>query len=249
MNTELSPYAEVELQPLLHSNGAESSRVAVVVDPQGDCFEAGVMSRDYKLISNKAISNVAYELLDRTDLPYEEHKVLWDGRRFKQQFVIAGMEAEVEVGDVVAVMLCAQNSYQGSLMAGLSLELLRLSCSNGLCVSHVLGKIALKHWGERDFENELRMASQQILNVGEKVEKVLPRLKAMTQKQICRADIQDCYRQTGLPMSTRAKAFDLLEEDSEWMLYQSITDVLTRQDSFSSENFNKKVSQYFISDN
>ncbi len=249
MNPDISPFAQVELQPLLHSSGEESSRVAVVVDPGGSKFEAGVMSRDYKLISNQSISDVAIELLDRTGLPYEEHKILWDGRRFKQQFVIEGMETEVQVGDVVAVMLCAQNSYEGSLMAGMSFELLRLACSNGLCISHVLGSFALKHWGEKDFENELRIASAQILNVGERVESVLPRLKNMVQNQITRSDIQNCFRQTGIPMTTRAKAFDLIEDDTEWMLYQSITDVLTKQESFSSENFNKKVSQYFISAN
>ncbi len=249
MNPNISAFAEVELQPLLHSNGEESSRVAVVVDPEGEKFEAGVMSHDYKLISNKSISNVAHELLDRTDLPYEEHKVIWDGRRFKQQFQILGMESEVEVGDIVGVMLCAQNSYQGSLMAGISFELLRLACENGLCVSHVLGSFALKHWGEKDFENELRMASKQILNVGEKVELVLPRLKEMTQKEVTRSDIQECFRQTNLPMTTRAKAFDQIEIDNQWALYQGITDVLSKQESFSSENFNKKVSQYFISAN
>ena len=186
MNPDVSPFATVELQPLLRSNGEESSRVAVVVDPEGKKLEAGVMSRDYKLISNQVISDVAHELLDRTGLPFEEHKILWDGRRFKQQFLIEGMETEVQVGDVVALMLCAQNSYEGSLMAGMSFEMLRVACSNGLCISHVLGSFSLKHWGERDFENELRVASEHILNVGERVELVLPKLKDMTQKQVTR---------------------------------------------------------------
>ncbi|MDP8205121.1 MAG: DUF932 domain-containing protein [Candidatus Electryonea clarkiae] len=249
MQNTFLPFAPVELQPLQTPDGNKSSRQSVVLDPEGERFEAGVVSNDYRLIPNADVVQVAEDILKQSQLEYNDHQTMFDGKRFRRRYVVNQLQGEVRVGDTVAVVMDARNSYDGSSTFGLEFNAMRLVCSNGLQISFMLGGFRFKHWGDRDFESEMLNASENLLKVQNRMQVVMPLLTEMTRKRIKRVDIQQFFQEAKLPITVQAKIFNSIEEDNRWMLYQAATDVLTKQESFSAENLNRRVSQYFLSRN
>jgi len=247
--TTLSPFSPVELQPLRRANGDHSSRLAVVLNPNADATEVGVVSPEYKLVKNSEVVQVAEDLLNRTGVPVEEHQTLWNGKRFRQRYLLSQTTGEVKVGDVVACTLDAVNSYDGSTTFGLEFNAIRLVCSNGMMLSFMLGGFRFKHWGSQNFDREMRVAARQLGRVGDRLHMVLPMMTELTHKRMKRADIQRFFAETNLPITTQAKVFNAIEEDTKWGVYNAATDVLTKQERFSAENLNRRVSQYFLSPN
>ena len=245
----LSPFAPVELQPLRRTNGDRSSRQAVVLDPKRSALEVGIVSPDYKLVKNSEVVQVAEDLLANTGMAFDEHQTLFNGKKFRQRYLLSQASGEVKVGDTVAVTLDAVNSYDGSTTFGLEFNAIRLVCSNGMMLSFMLGGFRFKHWGSQDFDHEMRVAARQLGRVGDRLHMVLPMLTELTRKRMKRADIQRFFAETNLPITTQAKVFNAIEEDTKWGVYNAATDVLTKQEKFSAENLNRRVSQYFLSPN
>ena len=249
IQNNLNPFLPVEMVPLVTPQGQSSSRKAVVFDPKGENLQVGYVSEDYRLVPNSAVAEVAHDVLQKTGFDYEDHQILFDGKRFRQRFVLHEMQGEVKVGDVVKVVVDSINSYDGSTKFGLEFNALRLACENGLMISFMLGGFRFKHWGDRSFDEELKMAARQIGNVGNRLHFLMPQLTEMTRKKVKRADIQKCFKDTDLPLTLQAKVFNAIDEDNQWGLYQAHTNVFTRMESFNGDNYNRKVSRYFLSPN
>jgi len=245
----LSPFAPVELQTLQTVNGKASSRQAVILDPQGEALEVGIVSPDYKLVNNSEVVQVAEDLLANTGMAFDEHKTLFNGKKFRQRYLLSQASGEVKVGDVVACTLDAVNSYDGSTTFGLEFNAVRLVCSNGMMLSFMLGGFRFKHWGSQNFDREMRVAARQLERVGDRLHMVLPMLTELTRKRMKRADIQRFFAETNLPITTQAKVFNAIEDDTKWGVYNAATSVLTDRKCFSAETLNRRVSQYFLSPN
>jgi len=248
-NAVTDPFADVVTEPLKLQNGNHSSRYAVILDPDGAHEEVGIVSSDYKLVPNSAVAEVANDVLLKTGFDYEDQHILFDGKHFRQRFILHQVEGEVKVGDIVKVVVDSINSYDGSTKFGLEFNALRLACSNGMMVSFMLGGFRFKHWGDRSFDEELQNAAMQIGDVGNQLHYLMPQLTDMTKKRVKRADIQNSSRETNLPLNLQAKVFNAIEEDTLWGLYNAYTDVFSRMDSFHGENLNRHVSKYFLSPN
>ena len=245
----LDPFREVQTVPLVTPSGQPSSRKAVVFDPMGESLQVGYVSKDYKLVPNSAVAEVAQDVLLKTGLDYEENQVMFDGKRFRQRFLLHQVGGEVRENDIVKVVVDAINSYDGSTKFGLEFNALRMVCENGMMVSFMLGGFRFKHWGDRSFDAELKSAAQQIENVGNRMHYLMPNLNELTRKRVKRADIQRIFRETDLPLTLQAKVFNSIEEDTMWGLYNACTDVFTRAESFHADNMNRQVSRYFLSPN
>ncbi len=242
LNPLPDPFADVELQQLVTTEGSQTNRCAVIIDRQ----QAGVVSNDYKLIPNKAVIEAAEDIINETGLQFTEHHQLWNGKQFRQRFILPDFSEEVRVGDAVSVALDVRNSYDGSMAVALEFNLLRLVCTNGLMVSSMLGGITLRHIGEKDFQQEIMKASESIKNIGQRLNTILPIFADMTKKKIKRSDIQQFFRDSDLGMNTQSKVFDCITEDNQWGLYNAVTDVLTEKGTFHAESQNKKVTDYFL---
>ena len=249
IQSNLNPFLPVEMVPLVTPGGQSSSRQAVVFDPKGENLQVGYVSEDYRLVPNSAVAEVAHDVLQKTGFDYEDHQILFDGKRFRQRFVLHEMQGEVKVGDVVKVVVDSINSYDGSTKFGLEFNALRLACENGLMISFMLGGFRFKHWGDRSFDEELKMAARQIGNVGNRLHFLMPQLTEMTRKKVKRADIQKIFSETELPLTLQAKVFNTISEDTYWGLYNAYTDVFTKMENFHGDNMNRKVSKYFLSPN
>ena len=249
LNSNLNPFLPVETVPLVLPSGETSSRRAVIFDPTGENLPVGYVSSDYKLVPNSAVAETAHEVLQKTGFNYEDHQVIFDGKKFRERFILDEFSGEVKVGDTVKVVVDAINSYDGSTKFGLEFNALRLICENGLMVSHLLGGFRFKHWGDRNFDEELQNAARQIGNVGNKLLYLMPQLTDMSRKRVKRADIQKSFKDTDLPLSMQAKVFNSIAEDNQWGLFNAYTDVFSRMGNFHGDNLNRKVSRYFLSPN
>lgn len=242
----LDPFADVMKVPLYTSGGMQSSRYAVMLDPQGQNVEAGIVSGDYQLVPNQTVCDIATDVLDRTELDYQTVKHLFDGRKFQQRWVIPELQAEPEVGDIVRVAVDVINSYDGSTTFGLAFNAQRLVCSNGMILDFLLGGFRFKHYGNEHFQDELSQAANRIRELGSRMVQLTSSLRQMIQTPIERQDIQDAFRTLELPKTYAADVFMALDGDNQWALYNAFTDVLTKQESFRAENWNRQVSRQLI---
>ena len=76
----LDPFAAVKKVPLYRQNGVQSSRYAVMLDPYCHNIEVGIVSKDYQLVPNQTVCQIAADVLDRTGYDYHLAKHLFDGQ-------------------------------------------------------------------------------------------------------------------------------------------------------------------------
>ena len=243
---QLDPFVPVAKVPLLTGGGDVSSRCAVVLDPEGEAQEVGVVSADYALVPNQKVHDLAVEVLERSGLATEPARTLCDGKRYLQSWRMTDVTVAAQLGDVIALTVEAFNSYNGSMNFGLAFNAQRLVCENGMTLDFLLGDFRFRHFGQRDFDRELEGAKDAILGLADKARLLEPVLARMVDTPITRPDLQVLYSQLSLGQGLIAQSFLGIEEDTEWGVYNAITDVLTRQESFRAQDINRQVSRHFM---
>ncbi|MBZ0099003.1 MAG: hypothetical protein K8F30_07950, partial [Taibaiella sp.] len=81
------PFAEIKRVPLFTPSGKQSSRYAIILDPDGAHEEAGIVSEDYNLVENQLVVEAAERVLQEAELDANQGRVLFDGKRFSQRWV------------------------------------------------------------------------------------------------------------------------------------------------------------------
>jgi len=241
------PFLEVSLLPLSIPGGQTSSRCAVILDPSDKKIEVSVVSREYQLIPNLEVRNIALDILTRIGIPFQECRMLFDGRRYSQRWTIEGFELEPRPGDFIRLGLEVHNSYDGTSLFSLSFIAERLICGNGMVVDFLLGRFRFRHYGQNgDFHKELDRALDTVQRLGEQGASLLPAMKRMVDTPINRGLTQGVFRKLNTPRLYVADIFLALEEDSEWGLYNACTRVFSEQRSFRGEVLNRQTSHYFF---
>ena len=243
---QLDPFLPVAKVPLLTGGGAVSSRCAVVLDPEGEAREVGVVSADYTLVPNQKVHDLAVEVLERSGLATEPVRTLCDGKRYQQAWRMTDVTVAAGLGDVIALTVEAFNSYNGSMNFGLAFNAQRLVCENGMTLDFMLGGFRFRHYGKRDFDQELEGAKEQVLALTEKAKLLEPVLSRMVNTKVTRPELQAIYGSLPLGQGLIAQSFLGIEEDTQWGVYNAITDVLTRQESFRAHELNRHVSRHFM---
>jgi len=243
---QLDPFLPVAKVPLLTGGGDVSSRCAVVLDPEGEAQEVGVVSADYTLVPNQKVHDLAVEVLERSELAKEPVRTLCDGKRYQQSWRMPSMTVTAGLGDVIALTVEAFNSYNGSMNFGLAFNAQRLVCENGMTLDFLLGGFRFRHFGNRDFDRELEGAKEAILGLADKARLLEPVLAKMVDTPVSRSELQEIYGSLSLGQGLIAQSFLGIEEDTEWGVYNAITDVLTRQESFRAQDINRQVSRHFM---
>lgn len=246
-----NPFADVTTMPLLNSRGEISSRQSVILDPEGAHEEVGVVSRDYQLVPNRKVQEIALDILDRSQLNFEKDSLLFDGKHYRERWVLPDLSIEPVPGDVVRLALDIVNSYDGTKRVSVSFNAQRLVCSNGMMLDYFLGGVRFRHIGDRDFEAELQGAADSIHQVQDRLSNLMPAFQQMINTPVDVPFLQQAYSE--LKLSNSLVAGSLLNLDSEaqhrWGLYNSITDILSRQESMHAENINRQVTRWFVSHN
>lgn len=240
------PFASVTMVPLYTANGEQSSRNAVILDNNGQQEEVGIVSDSYQLVPNAVVHDIANDVLTRTDMAFEEDSLIFDGKKFRQRWVLPDLIMEPAPGDIVNVAMDATNSYDGSTQFGISFNARRLVCSNGMIVDFMLGGFRFKHFNHDSFMIELQEAAQVIQNLAGRLEPVTNRIQKLIEAKIDRESIQRAFADLKLPMRLQAEVFMAIEGDTAWDLYNAHTHILTRQETHRADNLNRQVSRYML---
>ena len=127
------PYTEIEILPLLNSDGFLSkSRNVRVKRESGKYLEAGTVSPNYLLITNSEVNQVCSEIRTDSGMECEHDRIFFDGKRFRNIYRTKSMQRTLANGDVAYLMFTELNSYDGSTTAGFRIDFMILVCQNGM---------------------------------------------------------------------------------------------------------------------
>jgi len=111
----------------------------------------GVVGKDYKIVTNEELFGSMLNVIDKMGL---EKKVSFQdkgARTFMHvELPSISFERDANVGDITSCTLTAQNSFDGSLRAGINLGAMRLVCSNGMSSGESLANVIRKHTARID---------------------------------------------------------------------------------------------------
>jgi hypothetical protein len=245
---ELDPLAPVAKEQLQTGSGVKSSRYAIIIDPEGARQEVGVVSADYQLIPNRVARDVALDILTRSGLSFEERSLAFDGRRYRQCWVIPEFSVEPREGDFVNLGLDVVNSYDGTTPFSLSFIAERLQCLNGMVVDFILGAFRFRHWGEENgkFREELEDGVSSLTMLGENSEKLLPDMRRMVETKIDRPTVQSTFKELELKDNLIAPVFMKIDGETEWDFYNAFTRVLSEKNTIQNDNLNRQISRHFF---
>lgn len=212
----IDPFAPVTIVPLYTADGSQSSRNAVMIDNQGEQEEVGIVSDSYQLVPNSVVHEIATDVLTRTEMLFEENSLLFDGKRFRQRWVIPDLAIQPVPGDIVNVAMDVINSYDGSTQFGVLFNAQRLVCSNGMMLDFLLGGFRFRHFGHDGFINELQEAAQVIRNLADRLEPVTGRIQRLIETRVDREKIQRVFREIKPPVKLQADVFMAIEDDTAW---------------------------------
>jgi len=152
---KLDPYADIRKVSLVGTDGTSSSAFAIQTDTgkkgKAKWVERGVVREDYLLVPNQQVLDMSQHITTESQLNWEVKKEFYNGRQYGIYYTCLSKthtidsEDGIKKGDVVALGLHFQNSYDGSkaLTAGLHLE--RCICDNGMITNHGLSSVRILH--------------------------------------------------------------------------------------------------------
>ena len=105
------------------------------------------MSRNYLLLSNEEVRELAVEIAMQSGLPFKESRIFWDGARFCHIVDFLGDDASeaVEPGDDVGLSLITRSSYDKSWRYETALMGRRFVCDNGAISGEFFARVSFKH--------------------------------------------------------------------------------------------------------
>ena len=240
------PFLPVSKSQLFTSDGTPSSRQSVILQTEEGQIEVGNVSEGYQLVPNEAVYDIALDVLSRSEFAFNDAGQIFDGKRYRQRWILPELTAEPRKGDLVQIAFDLVNSYDGSTTFGLAFNAQRLVCTNGMMLDFWLGGFKFRHYGQDDFAGELDFAANHVRGIAEQLEPLSQKLQHLIETPINREDIQRAFTDLKLPSKLQAEIFLAIEEDSAWGFYNACTGVLTKNETHRSESLNRQVSRYLL---
>jgi hypothetical protein len=240
------PFLPVTKVPLFTADGSRSSRYAVMLGAEGESEEVGIVSDSYNLVPNQIVHQVALDILTRSELPFEDDGMIFDGKKYRHRWIIPDLQLQPRPGDIVRLALDVINSYDGSSLFGLAFNAQRLVCTNGMVLDFLLGGFKFRHYGVDGFEEELEQASHQVHRLSDKLLPLTGKLSGLVDRSFSRVDVQEAFTALKLPQTLQAEIYMQIDEDNAWGFYNAATDVLTKQATHRSDSLNRQVSRYLL---
>jgi hypothetical protein len=186
------PFCDVDLLPLEETQGkyavvrlknAETGSF-VPLDTKG-----AIHGRDYRLVPNTLINQLAQDVLTKTEMPFEllgqasgstlGHTV-WDGKKFARRWVIKQPHADDQLGTLM-MGVEAVNSYDGSFKVGLQFFFIHTSCINQFHSGNLMGSFVFSHFdhGDRTLDADIEQAVGAVGQQAKSFASVLPKLREL----------------------------------------------------------------------
>ena len=138
--------------------------------------EVGDVSKNYFLISNSEMREVAEEVTVTSGMEFTLEKTFFNGKVFFETYTTQDIKANVdsaytEVGDPLVAGLMFQNSYDGSRRASMYGFIKRLICANGMISNFLFKNWKFKHTkSSESWQNEISRAKAILENFPHELE-------------------------------------------------------------------------------
>jgi hypothetical protein len=143
----LSPFVPIVKTPTYSEHSGTHSGYSVEIeDPAAETGyrHVGNVSKNYLLLSNEEVRELAVEIAIQSGLPFKESRIFWDGSRFLH--IVDFLESEaIEPGDEVGLSLITQSSYDKSWRYRCALAAKRWVCDNGAISGEFFADVSFKH--------------------------------------------------------------------------------------------------------
>ena len=127
------PFTRIEIKKLMNSDGYSSHHRNIRVERDtGELMEAGVVGPNYLLVTNQQVNDVCSDIRTQTGMAWEQDKLFFDGKRYRNVYRTEQVSVELEVGDMAYLMMTELNSYDGSQTAGFRIDYMIKICLNGM---------------------------------------------------------------------------------------------------------------------
>ena len=145
--TGISPFVPILKTPTYSQNSNTLSGYAVEIEDDASPTgyrHVGNVSRNYLLLSNEEVRELAVEIAMQSGLPFKESRIFWDGSRFCH--IVDFLETEaVDDGDEVGLSLITRSSYDKSWRYECALMGKRFVCDNGAISGEFFARVSFKH--------------------------------------------------------------------------------------------------------
>ena len=152
------PFTRIDIKPLQNNDGYKSNHRNIRVErASGELMEAGVVGPNYLLVTNQQVNDVCSDIRVQTEMAWEQNKLFFDGKRYRNVYRTEQMSVELEVGDVAYLIMTELNSYDGSQTAGFRVDFMILVCMNGMISPRYGWNSLFRHsMGNVDWPNQIQ---------------------------------------------------------------------------------------------
>jgi hypothetical protein len=146
----ISPFVPIIKTPTYSENSGTHTGYAVEIEDdesETGYRHVGNVSKNYLLLSNEEVRELAVEIAMQSGLPFKESRIFWDGSRFCHvvDFLGSDVTEEVEPGDAVGLSLITRSSYDKSWRYECALMGRRFVCDNGAISGEFFARVSFKH--------------------------------------------------------------------------------------------------------
>jgi hypothetical protein len=233
-----NPFAAVDIQPVAVAGEQVPSRIAVrVQDDHGAYQVQGILGRDYQLLPNRKVRDVAEDIMSRapTDFGgFRNLKTLWDGKRYVDYFAtnnpIATANGKYSPLNL-NLGLMVWNSYDGTRKVGFEVFCLNPFCTNQYHSRNRFGFFAWRHDPNEAGKIDVDEAMQNISIGVSNIVRVAPAIQELKAKVLTVEMVQAAKAKTDLPQSRWGDVLDALsgEDGSAFGLFQAMTNVASHK--------------------
>lgn len=234
------PFADVEVQPVSVAGENVPTRVAVRVKNDEHKFElAGIVGRDYQLLPNRKVRDVADDIMSRCDAKlggFRNLKTLFDGKRYVDYFVshepIAALNGDPQK-DGLQLGLMVWNSYDGSRKVGFEVFALNPYCTNQYHSRNRFGFFAWRHQ-PGDNGASLIDVDDALDGIGRGVNNIIqiaPKIGDLRKRELTIPMLTKAKAEITLPQTRWGDVLDALkdEQPNAFGLYQALTNVASHK--------------------
>ncbi len=249
------PFAPVEIQPVSVAGETVPTRVAVrVKDDAGNFNVVGIVGKDYQLVTNRKLRDIADDIMARSPETlggFQNLKTLFNGKVYVDYFfsnnpitaIRNGTSLELSMG------LMVWGAYDGTRKYGFEVFALNGHCFNEYHSRNRFGFFALRHTpGEQnvfDVDDALNNVARGVQNIIT----VAPMIGELKQRKLSAEGILLAKSNVKIPTSRWGDVLDQLghEEPNDFGLYQALTNVASHKlTGLSAIDVGSSITDYFL---
>jgi hypothetical protein len=232
-----NPFAKVQVEPVTVSGDEIASKIAIRVQSDDGTWskQPSILSAGYQLITNEEAKDAGDDIMSRSQMPWEEIKTHWDGRRYIGYHITKSAITSINRGGTsenhpIHLGMMVRNSYDGSSLFSIEMFIANMVCLNQYVDRNRFGYFAIRHVGDAwDVEDALG----QIAIGAERAIAVVPKISALRSTPLQIEHIIKAHEQTNIPNTSWGDVLTQLSKEPDqgtvYGLFQALTFVSTHE--------------------